>query len=158
MSETTINVIEQVSTVVVTQVDGPNIVVTTPTNSPTVKVASIGVQGPPGTRLVELVMNIAGLVPPSRVYVGYVATAPITLIPADALAIAGTANLTSTTITITTLTGTVVGTVVFVGGATTGVVTISGVTLTKGQGLTYSTDSQSAALADIIITIPANRG
>ena len=170
-----INVVNQTASVVVTPVDGPKVVVqqvSTPsvtvnqntssvvvtTQSANVNVSNVGIQGPPGSRLVELVLAITGRVPLNKTYRGYIATAPITLIPADALAVAGTANSVDTTITVTTLTGSVAGVILFPANSLTGTVTLSTTTLTKGQGLIYSTDAAVGTLADILVSIPANRG
>lgn len=136
------------SVIRVVQVDG----------SPTIRVSNLGVQGPTGSRLVEVVYAIAGLVPSSRTLIGYIASANITFIPADAVAIAGTSNTNDTTITITELDNTPVGTIFFGAGLTTGVVTISAVTLAKNDGLKFVHPGSVNTLADMVVTLPANRG
>lgn len=145
------------SVVRVTQADGTQVRVVN-TRGASIRVSSLGLQGVPGPRLVELVYQVAGLVPPTRTIVGYVASADITFIPADAVARAGTANSVDTAITITDLTGTVLGSAAFLAGATTGTVTISATTLHKNQGLKFIHPNTIDNLADLIITLPANRG
>jgi hypothetical protein len=145
------------SVVRVTQSDGTIIRVANASGT-SVRVSNIGVQGPPGPRLVEIVYQISGIVPPSRTLTGYLASSDITFIPADAVAIAGTANSVDVSIDIKTLTNTALGSIAFLAGQTTGTVTISGTTLHKNEGLKFVHPASFDTMADLIVTLPANRG
>lgn len=153
---TIIRVTTTTSVVRVTDLDTGDVVRVTGANTPVVRVADIGIQGPPGSRLVELCLAVDGTVPPGRIIHGYLASSPVDLIPTSTAAHAGTANLADTTITVRK-NNTVIGTVTFAAGQQVGVVTISAASLAPGDLLKYYFDNAINSLADVVISILANR-
>jgi hypothetical protein len=154
---TVIRVLSRNTVVRVTQEDGTQVRVSN--TSPTaIRVSSLGLQGPAGPRLVDVVYQVSGSVPASRTIIGYLASAPITFIPADAVAIAGTPNSTDVTIAFVDLDDNPVGSATFLAGETGGTVTLSAVTLTKGEGLKAVHPGNVDFLSDLVVTLPANRG
>jgi hypothetical protein len=154
---TAIRVVTSNTVVRVTQTDGTQVRVAN--NRPTaIRISELGLQGPPGPRLVEVVYQVSGSVPANRTILGYLASAPITFIPADAVAVAGTANSVDTSLTIYDLDNNIIGTVAFSAGNTTGTVTLSPATLIKSKGLKFLHPASITTLADLVVTLPANRG
>jgi hypothetical protein len=154
---TTIRVTTQRSVVRVTQDDGTQVRVTN--NAPTaIRISDLGLQGPPGPRLVEIVYQVSGSVPSDRTITGYIASAPITFISDDAVAICGIANSTDATFIIIDLDDNNIGTVDFMANQTTGTVTIDEITLLKNDGLKMLHPSNIDFMTDLVVTLPANRG
>jgi hypothetical protein len=145
---TIIRIVQQDTVVHVVQPDNEQTVV---------KISGVGVQGAAGPRLVEVVHTISGLVPASREVLGYLASSGIEFLPDDAVAVAGTANPSDFTITISTLADVVVGTVAFLSGETVGTVTLDPLTLAQGEGLKFYYGATATAIADVVVTLPANR-
>lgn len=144
------------TTVRATTAAGEIIRVTTLT--PSVRVSNLGLQGPAGSRLVEIVVSFSGAVPPSTTFTVYLASAPVTAIPADVVAIAQVGNTGGSTVITVKLNGvTTIGTVTFATAATVGTCAFNAFSMVKGDYLTLTTTGTVASLADMMITIPVNR-
>lgn len=153
---TSIRVTQQRPTIKVTPGDTPRVAVHVGAAS-RVRVANLGLQGPPGTRLVEVVYSVIGTVPANRTTLGYVATAPIDFIPANALARCGTANPVNTSFTLLDLDDVVLGTVDFLANQTVGTVSLNPTSLVAGEGLKIVHPASVSGMSDLVIILPANR-
>jgi hypothetical protein len=87
-----------------------------------IDVVEVGIQGPPGSRVVELGFTAVGLLGPSQLLVEYIVTSPLTMSALLSLAYAKTAPVADAVITIRKIDLTPVGTITYHTGALIGVV------------------------------------
>jgi hypothetical protein len=154
---TNIRVTVAKSVVRVTSADGSQVRVTNSQGS-SVRVSSLGLQGIPGTRIVEMGLSINGTIPLNTLLRRYIATGAISFDPDNAVALLGTSTVADMVLPIKDDQGNVVGNISFLAGQTSGTVTMTQTDYVRGDVLDFfGPVSANPATNILAVTLPATR-